>query len=197
MAIYSEIKTAADSSHTGNMQFDVKSSFIFKDWHAVKWNCMFSFCFVVCSFESVCRQNYESITLTFVTIGLCTVMSTWTLVNDSFVITWFRIHVSCSYPFCMLSQTLGPLHWGRQTSDLSVPLPTCPFLSSFLFGLLAVYPRNVAATDNMGGSSAGRSEKESWEGEWEAAVSWTKIVITLLSMFGLLPWVYDHQTSCS
>lgn len=86
--------------HTqGTYGLDVKSSRTFKDWHAVKWNRMFSFYFVVCSSGSVCRLNYESITLTLVTVGLCTVMSTWTLVNVSYVITWSRLHVSCYYPF--------------------------------------------------------------------------------------------------
>lgn len=78
-------------------------------------------------------------------------------------------HVSIHFACCLK-------HWVLCTEvdelkDLSLPLPTCCFLSSFLFGSLAVYPRNVAATVNMGRSSAGRSEKETLEGKWEAAVS--------------------------
>lgn len=59
----------------GNGQFTHKEHrvqlvvqrFPFKDKHAGKWNWMFSPCFVDCG------QDYESITLTLVTIGLCTV----------------------------------------------------------------------------------------------------------------------------
>lgn len=78
MAIYSEKKkkTAADSSHTGNIRLDVKRSwdvFPSKTDMLQSETACFHSTFVVCTSESVCRQNYESITLTFVTIGLCTV----------------------------------------------------------------------------------------------------------------------------
>lgn len=69
-------------------------------------------------------------------------------------------HVSIHFACCLK-------HWVlcTEVDELKTCLfPTCCcFLSSVLFVSLAVYPRNVAATVNMGGSSAGRSEKESWE----------------------------------
>lgn len=65
-------------------------------------------------------------------------------------------------------------HWVLCTEidELKTRLSFIPVFSlSSLFRLLAVYPRNVAATDNMDRSSAGRSQKESQEGKLEAAVS--------------------------
>lgn len=100
------------------------------------------------------------------------------LVNVSYAITWSRIHVSCWYPFfaCCLK------HWVLciEVDKLKrwcflfcfcLFFPPHHFLCAFcccflfcfccfcfLFVLLVVYPRNVAATVNMGRSSAGRGK---------------------------------------
>lgn len=83
---------AVDRSHAENMQVDMKKAaqrIYFKYWHAVKWNCTFS---------SSCRLQLrvaavEVLHWRSVTIRLCTVTSTRTLVNVHYVITWLRILV--------------------------------------------------------------------------------------------------------
>lgn len=108
-------------------------------------------------------------------------------------------HVSIHYACCLK-------HWvlctevDKLKTCLS-PLPTCLLFHFYFFFLgrwlcipemllLLLTWVDVQQAERSGERGAGRGNRE-------MAVSWTKIVKTLLSMFGLLPWVYDHQTSCS
>lgn len=124
-AVCWELETAADSSRTGSIAASMWNEILYAGrltrckvtLHVSSFLLffIFSFVFYSCRLQpGVCLQTetMKVLHLALVAMGLCTVTSTWTWVSH--VTTPSTAHVSCPCLFCMLSQTLGPLHWGRQ-----------------------------------------------------------------------------------
>lgn len=193
------------------------------DWHAVKWHCMsllFSFilffflvCFLLLSFAArslSADRNYESITLSISRHG-----ALHCYVHMDFMWVMWPLHPPSMCPVRVCSACCLK-HWVLCTevdksSSLLPPhtfrVVVFCFVLFFNVVLLSFWPRDTKRCCYWEHGWKNFSRQNSREvgrkggamKSWEVAVSWTKIVPkhSCLHVFGSLPWVHDHQKSCS